>query len=58
MHEMPLSLLPQNLLYLSDLFLNIAGYLFTGTFSFQLRISAQLPGDMLDLSLHFVKHSL
>jgi hypothetical protein len=31
-HDTPLSLLPQNLPDLTDLFLNFAGYLFTGTF--------------------------
>ena len=35
-----LVLLPQNLLDLTDLFLNDAGYLFTGAFCFQLRIIA------------------
>jgi len=39
-HDTPLSLLPQNLLDLTDLFLNFAGYLLTGVFSFQLRIIA------------------
>jgi hypothetical protein len=48
-------LLPQNLLDLSDLSLNLAGYLFTGTFTFQLRIIAEFTGDLLDGSLHFVK---
>jgi hypothetical protein len=37
-HDTPLSLLPQTLLDLTDLFVNFAGYLFIGTFSFQLRI--------------------
>jgi hypothetical protein len=37
-HDTPLSLLPQNLFDLTDLFLNFTGYLFTGTFSFQLWI--------------------
>jgi hypothetical protein len=48
-HDTPLSLLPQDLLDLTDLFLHFAGYLFTGTFSFQLWIIAQFPGDLLDL---------
>ena len=39
-HDAPLSLLPQNLLDLTDLFLNFASYLFIGTFSFQLFIVA------------------
>jgi len=38
-HDMPFSLLPQNLLDLTDLFLNYAGYLFIGTFNFQLWIT-------------------
>jgi hypothetical protein len=57
MHDTPLSLLPQNLLDLTDLSLNFAGYLFTSTFSFQLWIIAEFPGDLLDLTLHFVKLS-
>ncbi len=40
MHDTPLSLLPHNLLDLTDLFLNFAGYLFSGTFSFQVWIIA------------------
>jgi len=35
-HDTPLSLLPPNLLDLTDLFLNFAGYLFTGVFGFLL----------------------
>ena len=46
---LPLSLLPQNLLDLTDLFLKFAGYLFIGTFGFQLRIIAEFPGDLLTL---------
>lgn len=38
-----------------DLFLNLASYLFTGTFSFQLMIIAEFPGDLLDITLHLVK---
>jgi len=34
MRNTPLSVLPQNLLDLTDLFLNFAGYLFIDTFSF------------------------
>jgi hypothetical protein len=56
-HDTPLSLLPQNLPDLPDLSLNFAGYLFTGAFGFQLRIIAEFPGDLLDLTLHFVKRS-
>jgi hypothetical protein len=41
----------QDLLDLADLFLNFAGYLFTGAFGFQLRIIAEFPGDLLDLTL-------
>ena len=58
MHDTPLSLLPQNLLDLTDLFLNFAGYLFTGAFGFQLWIIAQFPGDLLDLTLNLVKRAL
>jgi hypothetical protein len=39
-HDTPLSLLPQNLLDLTDLFLNFAGYLFTGAFGFHIWIIA------------------
>jgi len=49
-HDTPLSLLPQNLLDLTYLFLNFAGYLFTGAFGFQRRIIAEFPGDLLDLN--------
>jgi hypothetical protein len=52
---MPLGLLPKDPLDLTDLFLNFAGYLFTGTFGFQIWIIAQFPDDLLDLTLHFVK---
>ena len=47
----------QDLLDLADLFLNFAGYLFTGTFSFQLSIIAEFPGDLLDLTLHLMKRA-
>jgi hypothetical protein len=33
----------------------MAGYLFNGTFRFQLWIVAYFPGNLLDLTLHFVK---
>jgi hypothetical protein len=39
-HDTQLLLLPPNLLDLTDLFLNFAGYLFTDAFSFQLWIIA------------------
>jgi hypothetical protein len=42
---------------LADLFLNFAGYLFTGAFGFQLRIIAEFPGDLFDLTLHLVKRA-
>ena len=54
-HDTPLSLLPQNLFYLTDLFLNFSGYLFSGAFGFQLRIIAEFSGDLLELPLYFVK---
>jgi hypothetical protein len=54
MHDKLLSLLPHNLLDLTDLCLDFAGYLFSGTFSFQLWIIAQFPGDLLDLALHYM----
>jgi hypothetical protein len=54
-HDTPLSLLPKNLFDLTDLFLNFAGYLLIGTFSFQLKIVADFPGDLPDLTLHLVK---
>jgi len=57
LRHMPLSLLPENLLYLADLFLNLAGDPFNGAFSLQFWIIAQFPGDLLDLTLHFVKRS-
>jgi hypothetical protein len=57
-NDTPFSLLPQNLLDLTDLFLNFAGYLFIGTFSFQLWIIAEFPGDLLELTLYFVKLAL
>jgi hypothetical protein len=40
LHDTSLSLLPQNLLDLTDLFLNFASYFFIGTFSFQAWIIA------------------
>jgi len=39
--------MPPNLLDLTDFFLNLAGYLFNGTFSFQLWIVAYFPGILL-----------
>jgi len=47
-------LLPHNFLDLTELFLNFAGYLLIGTFSFQIWIIAQFPGHLLDLALHFM----
>ena len=57
-HDTPLSLLAQDLLDVTDFFLHFAGYLFIGTFSFQPRIIGDFPGDLFDLTLHFVKRSL
>ena len=55
-HALPyqILLLPQDLLDLSDLFLNFAGSLFVLAFGFQIGIHADFPGDLLDLALHFV----
>ena len=50
-----LSLLPQNLLDLADLFLNFAGCLFVFPFGFQLGIHADFSDDLLQLTLCFVK---
>jgi hypothetical protein len=52
-----LSLFLKHLLDLADLFLKFAGYPFIGAFTFQLRIIAQLPGDLLYRTLHFVKRA-
>jgi hypothetical protein len=43
-HDTPLSLLPKNLLDLTDLFLNFAGYLFLLPFAFQIGIHSDFPG--------------
>lgn len=51
------TLLPHNLLDLTDLFLDFAGQLFAGTFGFQLRIIAEFPGDLLNLAFRLVKRS-
>src|SRR4030042_4145011 len=48
-------LLPQDLLDLADLFLNLPRPLFVFTFAFQIGIHAEFPGDLLDRALHFVK---
>jgi hypothetical protein len=53
----PFSLLPKDLLDLTDLFLNFAGCLFTGAFGFQLWIIAQITDNLLDLTLYFVKRT-
>jgi hypothetical protein len=39
-HDTPFLLLPPNLLDLTDFFLNFAGYIFNGTFIFQIWIIA------------------
>ena len=49
-------LLTPNFLDLTDLLLNLAGYLFNGAFSFQLWIVAYFSGDFFDITLHFMKH--
>jgi hypothetical protein len=49
MQDTPFLLLPPNLFDLTDLFLNMAGYLFNGTFRFQLWIVAYFPGNLLTL---------
>ena len=55
---MLLSLLPQNLLDLTDLFLHFAGYLFGFAFGLQLGIIGDFPGHFLGLTLCFVKSAL
>jgi len=50
----PFSLLPQNLLDLTDLFLNFAGSLFVLTFGFHLGIHTEFPGDLFELTPRFV----
>jgi hypothetical protein len=52
MASAPSPQLSQDLLNLDDLFLNFAGYLFTGTFCFQLWIIACFPE--ISLTLPFV----
>jgi hypothetical protein len=47
--------IPKNLLDLTDLFLNLADYLFIDPFGFQLWIIAEFPCDFLDLTLPLVK---
>jgi len=56
-YDTPLSLLPQELLGLTDLFLHFAGYLFGFAFGLQLGIVGDFPGDLLGLTLCFVKRS-
>ena len=56
-YDTPLSLLPQELLGLTDLFLHFAGYLFGFAFGLQLGIVGDFPGDLLGLALCFVKRS-
>jgi len=55
--DTPLSLLPQNLLDLTDFFLNIAGDLFDFSFGPQLGIIGNFPGHLPDLTFQFVKLS-
>jgi hypothetical protein len=55
MYDAPLSLPSQNLLDLTDLFLNFAGYLFGFAFALQLGIIDDFPGHFLDFTLCFVK---
>jgi hypothetical protein len=56
-HDMPLSLLPQELLDLTDLALHFAGYLFGFAFGLQLGIIGDFPGHFLGFTLCFVKGS-
>ena len=55
MPDTPLSLRPQNILDLTDLFLNFAGSLFVFSCSFQIAIHDNFTGDLLVLTLYFVK---
>ncbi len=48
-------LLPQDILNLADLFLYFAGYFFVFAFGFQFGFHAELPGDLPELTLYFVK---
>jgi len=53
----PHSLLPEDLLDLTDLFLQFAGCLFVFSLRFQLGIHAEFSGDLLQLTLYFVKRA-
>jgi hypothetical protein len=53
----PVSLLSQDLLDVTDLFLHFAGYLFIGAFIFQPGIIGDSSGHFLGLALRFVKPS-
>jgi hypothetical protein len=55
--DTPLKLLSKNFFYLTDLFLNLAGHLFSDTLGFQLRIIGYFPGDLPDFTFHLVKLS-
>lgn len=52
---MPYRLLAKNPLDLPNLLLNFSGNFFAGTSSFQFRIVTQLPGNLLELTLDFLK---
>ena len=54
----PLSLLPQDLLDLTDLLLQFAGYLFGFTFGLQGGVIGDFPGHFLGLTLCFVKGAI
>jgi hypothetical protein len=49
------NLLLEDLFYLADLFLDLAGDIFHFAFSFQVGIVGDLTGRLLDFALHFVK---
>jgi hypothetical protein len=51
----PLSLLPQDLLDLTDLLLHFAGYLFGFTFGLQRGVIGDFPGHFIGLTLCFVE---
>ena len=53
-HDMSLSLFPQNNLDLTNLFLNVASYLFGFSFGLQLGIIGNFPDHFLDLTLCIV----
>jgi len=50
-------LLPYDLLDLTDLFLNLAAYLFIFSFGFQPGIQTEFSGDLLDHTFYFVEYA-